>query len=294
MDDVTMNKYIKCINYLISKKTQEVPSYDKNLFQHLINVYNKLRKWGCEEDLCYAGLFHSVYGNETWTHKVETDRSIIKNLIGPEAESIVYQYNEDRNQNKKTRIISLANKLDSTMILTFDNYLDKHDIDTNYFYFRDFVSWQFIGAGKDLYKWRKFNYKLKFKNKIEKNLQKQTESILKDMHVFDLLELERTYASANPYGTVHESHVDYHEDFNLNLKGGITVMYYLNNFWNFNYAGETVFYNKDNQDILKSIIPKPGRIIVFDGTIEHCAREVRRDLNDLRMVLTFKYKINLD
>jgi len=287
-----MNKYIKCINYLIFKKTQEVPHYNKNLFQHLINVYNKLRKWRLEEDLCYAGLFHSVYGNEYFTHKVETDRSVIKNLIGSKAESLVYQYNNDRNQNKNTRIISLANKLDHDMILVFDDYLDKQEIDTNYFYFRDTVSWNFMGSGGDINKWRKFNYKLKFKNKIEKKLKKQTESILKDMHILDLLQSERTYASANPYGTVHESHVDYNEDFSS--KGGITVMYYLNNFWNFNFAGETVFYNKNNQDILKSIIPKPGRITVFDGTIEHCAREVRRDLNDLRMVLTFKYKINLN
>jgi len=287
-----MNKYIKCINYLVSKKTQDVPHYNKNLFQHLINVYNKLRKWRLEEDLCYAGLFHSVYGNEYFTHKVETDRSVIKNLIGSKAESLVYQYNNDRNQNKNTRIISLANKLDHDMILVFDDYLDKQEIDTNYFYFRDTVSWNFMGSGGDINKWRKFNYKLKFKNKIEKKLKKQTESILKDMHIFDLLQSERTYASANPYGTVHESHVDYNEDFSS--KGGITVMYYLNNLWNFNFAGETVFYNKNNQDILKSIIPKPGRITVFDGTIEHCAREVRRDLNDLRMVLTFKYKINLN
>ena len=208
-----MNKYIKCINYLVSKKTQDVPHYNKNLFQHLINVYNKLRKWRLEEDLCYAGLFHSVYGNEYFTHKVETDRSVIKNLIGSKAESLVYQYNNDRNQNKNTRIISLANKLDHDMILVFDDYLDKQEIDTNYFYFRDTVSWNFMGSGGDINKWRKFNYKLKFKNKIEKKLKKQTESILKDMHIFDLLQSERTYASANPYGTVHESHVDYNEDF---------------------------------------------------------------------------------
>jgi len=281
-----MNKYINCINYLISKKTQEVSHHNKSLFQHLVNVYNKLRKWEREEDLCYAGLFYSIYD------KIETDRSVIKNLIGPKAESLIYQYKENKTTNKNTRIISLANKLDHDMILVFDDYLDKQEIDTNYFYFRDTVSWNFMGSGGDINKWRKFNYKLKFKNKIEKKLKKQTESILKDMHIFDLLQSERTYASANPYGTVHESHVDYNEDFSS--KGGITVMYYLNNFWNFNFAGETVFYNKNNQDILKSIIPKPGRITVFDGTIEHCAREVRRDLNDLRMVLTFKYKINLN
>ena len=280
-----MNKYIKCINYLISKKTQQIAHYNKNIFQHSINIYDKLRKWGRKEDLCYAGLFHSVY-------KIETDRSVIKNLIGSKAESLVYQYNQDKNQNKNTRIISLAKRLDDDMILIFDNCIDKQEIDTNYFYFRDLVSWNFTGSAKYETKWRKFNYTLKFKNKIEKKLKKQTENILKEMHIFDILKLEKTYASANPYGTVHESHVDYFE--NLNSKGGVTVMYYLNNFWNFNFAGETVFYDKYNQDMLKSILPKPGRITLFDGSIEHCARDVRRDLNDLRIVLTFKYKIYLD
>ena len=39
--------------------------------------------------------------------------------------------------NKNTRIILLASKLDQDMILVFDDYLDKQDIDTNYFYFKD-------------------------------------------------------------------------------------------------------------------------------------------------------------
>ncbi len=39
-----MNKYINCINYLISKKTNQIPHNNNNLFNHLVNVYNKLRK----------------------------------------------------------------------------------------------------------------------------------------------------------------------------------------------------------------------------------------------------------
>ena len=284
-----MNKYIKCINYLVTKKTQEIVHHNKSFFQHLINVYNTLRKWKCEEDVCYAGLFHSIYGNEYFNQQIEKDRNVIKNLIGNKSELIVYEFNQNRSKNKNTKIISLANNLDHDFINVFDNLLDKQEIDTNYFYFRDIAPWRFIGSGKDETKWRKFNYHLKFKNKIEKKLKDQTENILKNMQIFDLLKLERAYASANPYGTVHESHTDWEKEVT-----GITIMYYLNNTWDLKFAGETVFYDKNNQDILKSIIPKPGRIIIFDGNIEHCARDVRRDLNDLRMVLTFKYKLSID
>ena len=33
-------------------------------------------------DICYAGLFHSIYGNEIFSVKTETDRQIIEKLIG--------------------------------------------------------------------------------------------------------------------------------------------------------------------------------------------------------------------
>src|SRR5210317_280292 len=130
-----MNKYIKCINYLVTKKTQEIVHHNKSFFQHLINVYNTLRKWKCEEDVCYAGLFHAIYGNEYFSQQIEKDRNVIKNLIGHKSELIVFQFNQDRNKNKNTRIISLANNLDHNFINVFDNLLDKQEIDTNYFYF---------------------------------------------------------------------------------------------------------------------------------------------------------------
>lgn len=267
-----MNKYIESINYLVSKKTQDIPHGQDSLFQHSVNIYNKLRFWKCSEDVCFAGLFNFIYS-------IEKDRNIIQNIIGTKSENLIH---------KNLKIISLADKLVKTYIEIIDGYFDNQDILQNYIYFRDHVPWKFIGSGYDEFKWRKFKYEPNFKNKIEKNFKNQTNNILKKLNLSDLLKIERCYASANLYGTVHQSHRDYALDSN----GGITVMYYLNNNWNLNYAGETVFYH--NGEILKSIIPKPGRVIIFDGTIEHCARDIRRDVNDLRMVLTFKYNININ
>lgn len=284
-----MNKYIKCINYLISKKTQNIPHHNKSFFKHLVNVYDKLRYWNCSEDICFAGLFHSIYGNTSFNLSIEKDRNVIKDLIGEKAENLVYLYNKDRFLNKELKIISLANEIDQIFIRIIDGTLDNQNILKNYFYFRDSVSWNFIGSGTNssINTWRKFNYNLNFKNKKEKELKNHTENILKNIKIFDLLKLERVYASANPYGTVHEPHEDYLND----SKGGITVMYYLNNVWDLKFAGETIFL--DEYEIIKSIIPKPGRIVIFDGNIKHCARDVRRDFNDLRMVLTFKYNIDI-
>ena len=123
-----------------------------------------------------------------------------------------------------------------------------------------------------------------FKNKIENKFKKDTENILKNLKFFNLLQLERAYASANPYGTVHESHRDY----DINSNGGITVMYYLNNSWDLSLGGETVFYDINKYDIQKSVIPKPGRVVIFDGLIEHCARDTTRNFNDLRISIVYR------
>lgn len=287
-----MNKYINCINYLIQKKTNTIKHCKSNLFNHLMGTFNILRKWDCSEDTCFAGLFHSIYGNDYFTIKTEGNREVIKSLIGEKSEELVYLFNTDikRNINREVSIISFANNLEQGFFNVFDNLYDQKDIDDYYFYFRDTVPWKFLGSGEwTLSKWRKFTYVVEGKHKLEKKLKEQTENILKQLNVFDFLTLQRVYASANPYGTVH----DIHQDYGTDLHKGITVMYYLNRYWEPSYAGETVFLNVEKNDIIKSILPKPGRVIMFDGGCPHGARDTRRDVNDLRMVLTFKYKINV-
>ena len=88
---------------------------------------------------------------------------------------------------------------------------------------------------------------------------------------------------------MHEIHPDY-----LYKNTGITLMYYLNDQWSIENAGETVFYDNLRYDIIKSILPKPARAIVFEGNIPHDARSSSRIVADLRMVITFKYYINID
>ena len=69
-----------------------------------------------------------------------------------------------------------------------------------------------------------------------------------------------------------------------------TIMFYLNKIWDMSYAGETIYTDPTRSEIIKSIIPKPGRVAVFNGFIPHCAREVSRTCVELRMVATFKYR----
>lgn len=60
----------------------------KGFLAHLVSVYRDLQRWGCDEDLCLAGMFHSIYGTEKFRRFcLPTDRrDEVAALIGQRAE----------------------------------------------------------------------------------------------------------------------------------------------------------------------------------------------------------------
>ncbi len=59
---------------------------------HAVGVYRDLTSWGCTEEVCDAGMFHSVYGTELFqkfTLPLER-RDEVRALIGERAESLAY------------------------------------------------------------------------------------------------------------------------------------------------------------------------------------------------------------
>lgn len=62
-----------------------------------------------------------------------------------------------------------------------------------------------------------------------------------------------------------KAHID-----NIDAKNR-TVMFYTNTNWERDWGGETIFYDLDD-NIIKAVSPKPGRMISFDGRIPHSAR----------------------
>ena len=50
------------------------------------------------EDVCFAGLFHSIYGTKYFRHETTSDRNSIRKLIGERAERLAWKFCElDRN-----------------------------------------------------------------------------------------------------------------------------------------------------------------------------------------------------
>ena len=264
--------YHNCINYLISKNTQSIPHNDKTFFDHLNSVYSLLKKVKAPEHVCRAGLFHSIYGNDVFNIPIEKDRQIIKSLIGEKAEQLVFTFNNT----PREKLIKNKNKDIQTLI------------DDLYFNFRDKKKWQFTGSGTPENNWRKFSYALNKKDKVDKILYKKASDILKINNLYNFITLIRAYASASTYGMVNDFHYDEERISNNRI---YTIMFYLNKEWPLSYAGETIFSTANEDDIFSSVLPKPGRAVLFDGFIFHGAREPSRICNDLRMVVTFKYRV---
>lgn len=92
--------------------------------------------------------------------------------------------------------------------------------------------------------------------------------------------LLRVYANGHTYGTDGYPHKDGHTD------DGRTVVLYLNRHWKMGWAGELVFFERE--EIVAAVLPKYGRAVIFPSTCVHAARSVSRICPALRMCLVFK------
>jgi SM-20-related protein len=96
-------------------------------------------------------------------------------------------------------------------------------------------------------------------------------------------ELLRVYANALTHGLEGRIHTD------SDGKREVTALLYVNPIWPKAWAGETVFYLPHEE--VRCVQPKPGRLVIFNGSIPHVARAVSRDCNVLRITLMYKFRI---
>jgi hypothetical protein len=78
--------------FLIEIGIDDVPHTQKSYLAHLIAVYRYLESSGCQEDVCRAGMFHSIYGTEKFQgFTLPLDRRAeVRALIGDRAERLAY------------------------------------------------------------------------------------------------------------------------------------------------------------------------------------------------------------
>lgn len=102
--------------------------------------------------------------------------------------------------------------------------------------------------------------------------------------------LVRAYTNSQTFGTdptVHRDDPMIYRSVCGTEGAPITVLIYLNETWDIDWGGETTFFD-DKGEVIASVMPKFGRIICFDGTIQHGARPLSRCCPVKRDVLVFK------
>jgi hypothetical protein len=85
---------IHLLTYLESLGAGTSDHTGRLLVDHLAGTYALLVQWGASESLCYAGLFHSVYGTPDYREPVValSMRKSLQDRIGPVAEELVYEF----------------------------------------------------------------------------------------------------------------------------------------------------------------------------------------------------------
>ena len=114
-----MHKHRK---FLIELGCDKTPHSHRTLLEHLKGVHDLLRDWDNDEDICNAGLFHSIYGTNTFKHVSTTNRDSVRAQIGEHAERLVLYFStgnrpffknlDDQTMRRQLMEIEAANLID--------------------------------------------------------------------------------------------------------------------------------------------------------------------------------------
>jgi hypothetical protein len=88
-----MDKNLKRLtDFLVALEIEKVPHTESTYLAHLISVQQLMAQQGCTDEVCRAGLFHSIYGTELFQgFKLPVERrEELRGLIGERAERLAY------------------------------------------------------------------------------------------------------------------------------------------------------------------------------------------------------------
>ena len=111
----------------------------------------------------------------------------------------------------------------------------------------------------------------------------EVQDFFKQTLMTDKGKILRFYLNAHTYGTDGSPHTDIDND------GELTAVLYLTEDWQIGFSGETVIFD-DSGEIIKSVLPKKNRALLFPSKILHQPRPLSKKFRGLRVVLVVKFK----
>jgi len=100
-----------------------------------------------------------------------------------------------------------------------------------------------------------------------------------------LYKIYRCYCNHAAYGDMLFTHTDAQPG---SLE--ITALWFIAPDWNVEWGGETLFFDS-SMDAQVAVSPKPGRLVMFDGSLTHVGRPPNRICYAPRYTLAFKLEI---
>jgi hypothetical protein len=98
-------------------------------------------------------------------------------------------------------------------------------------------------------------------------------------------QIYRCYCNIATYGDMLYPHTDCQP----NAKE-MTALWFIQDEWNYEWGGETLFYNKhDDAEVV--VTPKPGRLAIFDGAINHAGNAPHKVCTKSRYTFALKYEL---
>jgi len=97
---VNLSDKEKMLVEYIKEKTIFLKHSGQSFFEHLYNTFLILKTQNLPEDICIAGLFHSIYGTEFYRPNLSIKESEIEGLIGSRANQLVKCFSENNRYEK--------------------------------------------------------------------------------------------------------------------------------------------------------------------------------------------------
>ena len=114
------------LNY-IENKTKNISHSGETLIDHFYGTYSILKNLKQTEDVCIAGLYHSIYGTDYFKPGVDVDEQEIENIIGKYSNDLVKVFcskNRDEVILKNTVNVDTKTHLD-LLYLLYANFLEQ-------------------------------------------------------------------------------------------------------------------------------------------------------------------------
>lgn len=163
-------------------------------------------------------------------------------------------------------------------ILEFDNFVD---IDVLEGHFNELMEgeWSYFGSayGKDTDK--KLWYRSILEEPFYLSIFEKIKKVTGKNYVVD-----RVYAN----GQLHGQCGNIHKDYDSEISNAKTLLIYMNYEWKPEWGGHTVIEKSEGEYV--SILPKPGKAILFDGTLNHVGLEPTIHCNTMRVTVVYKMR----